>query len=337
MLEIIWFVLWGILWSIYFMLDGFDLGVGMLHPFLAKNKDEKKVIYGALGPFWDANEVWLVIAGGVTFAAFPRAYAALFSSFYAPLLLVLFGLIIRNVAIEFRQKLQDETWQKMWDFCLFLGSLIPAFFLGIVFSNVFRGIYIDSHGIYLGTFFDFFNGYGVLGGVLFVFAFLLHGSIWLSIKSEGDLFQRTHRLSKLLWGVLLILGVTFLISTFFATNLFNNYLVYPVLFIIPLLLVVSLLLTIFNINKKHFWKAWAFSSATLFFVTAFGLTGLFPNMLPSLLDPNSSITIYNAASSVLTLKIMLGVALTTIPFISIYQIYGFRVFRHKVKSTDETY
>ncbi len=147
MLETTWFVLWGALWAIYFILDGFDLGAAILSPFLAKNEQEKKIVYSALGPFWDANEVWLVIAGGVTFAAFPALYAGLFSSFYAFLLLVLLGLIIRNVALEFRGKLKDPAWRSIWDCSLFVGSFLAAFFLGMVFANIFRGNTLFSYQI----------------------------------------------------------------------------------------------------------------------------------------------------------------------------------------------
>ena len=190
MLQTIWFLLWGLLWAIYFMLDGFDLGLGTLRPFIARNDTESRIIYNVMGPFWDGNEVWLITAGGVTFAAFPTTYAVMFSTLYAPLLLILFGLIIRAVSFEFRGQIDSPGWRKLWDTCLFVGSFVPALLFGVAFANIFQGIPFDDKGVFHGTLFTLLNPYGILGGMLFVLLFLLHGSLWLAVKAEGPLYDR---------------------------------------------------------------------------------------------------------------------------------------------------
>ena len=190
MLETIWFLLWGVLWAVYFMLDGFDLGLGTLAPFLARTDADKRVVYNSMGPFWDGNEVWLITAGGVTFAAFPTTYAVMFSALYTPLLLLLFALILRAVALEFRSKVEDEGWRKLWDVCHFVGSFVPALLLGVAFANIFKGIPIDAEGDFHGNLLTLLNPYGLLGGVLFVLLFLVHGALWLAIKAEAPLEER---------------------------------------------------------------------------------------------------------------------------------------------------
>ncbi len=337
MLETIWFLLWGILWAVYFMTDGFDLGLGTLSPFVAKNDTEKRLVYNAMGPFWDGNEVWLITAGGVTFAAFPTTYAVMFSALYSPLLLILFGLIVRAVSFEFRGKVDNPAWKKFWDFCLFIGSFLPALLFGVAFANIFRGIPIDANGVYHGTILTLLNPYGILGGLLFVLLFLVHGALWLAIKTEGDIHDRGGATASKIWVVLLVAAVAFLIATWFATSLYNNYLSYPILLVIPLIAVLALLATRVFIAKKAWWKAWFASSATIMFTTLFGVIGLYPNLLPSSLDPAASLTAFNSSSSPLTLKIMLGVALVCVPIVIIYQIWTYNLFKDKVTDKDLSY
>ena len=172
--QIIWFVLWGLLWAVYFMLDGFDFGAGTLYNFIAKNETEKKMVINTFGPVWNGNEVWLLTAGGATFAAFPTTYALMFSYLYTALLLVLFSLIIRGVSIEFRGKGGSDAWRKGWDIGIFLGSFLPSLLFGVAFGNIFQGLPMDGNG-YHGTLFTLLNPYGLLTGVLFVLLFLLHG------------------------------------------------------------------------------------------------------------------------------------------------------------------
>ncbi len=334
MLETIWFLLWGILWAVYFMLDGFDLGLGILSPFLARNDTDKRVVYNSMGPFWDGNEVWLLTAGGVTFAAFPTTYAVMFTALYTPLLLLLFALILRAVALEFRSKVDGDGWRKTWDTLLFLGSFVPALLLGVAFANIFRGVPIDADGTFHGNLFTLLNPYGLLGGVLFVLLFVVHGALWLAIKAEGDLGMRAGRTAGKIWSVLLVVAVVFLVATWFATNLYGNYLTYPVLFLIPLVTVVALLATRLFIAQGAWWKAWGASSLTIVGATLFGVVGLFPNLFPSSLNPAYSLTAFNSASSPLTLKIMLVVALTFVPVVIVYQVWSHYLFRDKVTLDD---
>ncbi len=334
MLETIWFVLWGVLWAVYFMLDGFDLGLGTLSPFLASSEEDKRVVYSAMGPFWDGNEVWLITAGGVTFAAFPTTYAVMFSALYTPLLMLLFALIVRAVAMEFRSKSEDPGWRKLWDVCLFLGSFVPALLLGVAFANIFKGIPIDAEGDFQGNLLTLLNPYGLLGGILFVLLFIVHGALWLAIKAEQPLEDRAGHAAGTIWWVLLVVAVIYLGATWFATNLSNNYLAYPVLALIPLITVAALLAVRVFIAKKTWWKAWFASSLTIVGAALFGLVGLYPNLFPSSLNPAYSLTIFNSASSPLTLKIMLGVALTFVPIVLIYQIWGYYLFKDKITKED---
>ena len=334
MLETIWFVLWGVLWAVYFMLDGFDFGVGMLMPFLAKNDEEKRTMYQSLGPFWDGNEVWLITAGGVTFAAFPLMYAVMFSSLYSALMLVLFALIFRGVSIEFRNQQESPRWRAAWDLGTFLGSLLPALLLGVAFGNIFQGIPIDGEGVYHGTLLTLLNPYGLLTGVVFVLLFLVHGAVWQAIKADGDLHQRSLSAAKKLWPLLLVVAVVFLGATKFATGLWNNYLENPLLLVIPLAAVAGLLATRLFLAQPSCWKAWFASCVTIVGCTLFGVIGLYPTMLPSTLNADYSITAFNSASSPLTLKIMLVVALIFVPIVIAYQTWVFVLFKDKVTKED---
>ncbi len=334
MLETIWFVLWGVLWAVYFMLDGFDFGVGMLMPFLAKNDQEKRTMYQSLGPFWDGNEVWLITAGGVTFAAFPLMYAVMFSSLYSALMLVLFALIFRAVSLEFRNQKEGPRWRAAWDLGTFLGSLLPALLLGVAFGNIFQGIPIDGEGVYHGTLLTLLNPYGLLTGVVFVLLFLVHGAIWQAIKADGDLHQRSLSAAKKLWPVLLVIAVVFLAATKFATGLWDNYFENPLLLVIPLVAVAGLLATRLFLAQAGCWKAWFASCVTIVGCTLFGVVGLYPTMLPSTLNPEYSITAFNSASSPLTLKIMLVVALIFVPIVIAYQTWVFVLFKDKVTKED---
>ena len=239
--QIIWFILWGILWAVFFMLEGFDFGAGILHGFLGRNETEKSIIRRAIGPFWDGNEVWLVTAGGATFAAFPGTYALMFSYLYSALLIILFGLIFRGVGLEFRSKGDGQAWKKGWDAAIFFGSLIPALLFGVAFGNIFRGLPMDSEG-YHGSLFTLLNPYGLLTGLVFVLLFIVHGALWLSLKTEGDLSSRASGLAGRIWYILLAASVLFLVSTEFSTNLYENYLRNMLWFVVPAIAVLSMIL-----------------------------------------------------------------------------------------------
>jgi cytochrome d ubiquinol oxidase subunit II len=336
-LESVWFFLWGLLWAVYFMTDGFDLGVGSLLPFLGKSEEDKKIMVNSLGPLWDGNEVWLLTAGGVTFAAFPKVYAVMFSSLYSALMLILFALIVRGVAFEFRGKVDSPAWRKIWDTCLFIGSILPAILFGVAFANIFRGIPIDADGVYQGTLLTLLNPYGLVGGVLFLLLFLVHGALWLSIKSDGDLQRRAVAAAHKLWPVELGMAVIFLIASFFATRLYDNYLAHPLLFIIVLLAVAGLLGIKVFLARQAMFKAWFSSALTIVAATFYGVIGLYPNMFPSNLDANFSLTAHNSASSALTLKIMLVVVILFVPIVLAYQTWNYFLFKSKVTREDMVY
>ncbi len=334
LLQDIWFFIWGLLWAIYFITDGFDLGMGVLLPFLGKGEGQRQVIYNAMGPLWNGNEVWLLTAGGVTFAAFPKVYAVMFSSFYAALMIILFALIVRGVSLEFRHQVVDARWRTAWDTCLFIGSLLPPILLGTAFANIFRGVPFDQTGTYQGSLLTLLSPYGLLGGILFLLLFLLHGSVWLAIKSEGELHERAIRTGKRIWVALLLVAVIFLGTTKWATNLYDNYLSYPPLFLLILITVAALLGVRRFLGKRSPWKAWFSSALAIIGVTFFGIIGLYPRMFPSSLNPDYHLTAHNASSSPLTLGIMLGVALIFVPIVLAYQIWAYNLFKGKISETD---
>lgn len=330
MLETTWFVLWGVLWAVYFMLDGFDLGLGILKPFLARNEEEHRIVMNTMGPFWDGNEVWLLTAGGATFAAFPGTYAVMFSALYTPLMLLLFALILRGISYEFREKEDVGWWRKTWDTSHFVGSFLPALLLGVAFANIFAGIPIDREGIFHGNLLTLLNPYGLAGGVFFVLLFSVHGALWLANKAEGALRERAQHTIRVLWIALAIVAVAFLAFTWFATSLWQNLLARPFLLLLPAVAVAGLLGTRLFVARRELWKAWFASCATIVGSTLFGVAGLYPALLPSSLDPSYSRTAFNTQSSPLTLSIMLGVALVMVPVVIAYQSWVYYRFKDPV-------
>jgi cytochrome d ubiquinol oxidase subunit II len=284
----------------------------------------------AMGPFWDGNEVWLITAGGVTFAAFPSTYAVMFSSLYTPLMLLLFALILRGVAFEFRGKVASVAWVKLWDTCLVIGSFVPALLLGVAFANIFAGIPIDRQGIFHGNLLTLLNPYGLAGGVLFVLLFAVHGAIWLATRSEGDLQTRAVKMAKTLYVPAAAMAVVFLAMTWFWTRLWQNLLAAPYLLGLPLLAVLGLLGVRLFLAKGAYWKAWFSSALLIVGAVLFGVAGLFPNLLPSSLDPAASMTAFNSSSSHLTLWIMFGVVVCFLPVVIGYQIWVHTKFRDTI-------
>ena len=337
--QIIWFVLWSVLWAVYFMLDGFVLGTGFLSGFLATNDTEKRVLINTLGPVWDGNEVWLLTAGGATFAAFPTTYALMFSNLYSALILLLFSLIVRGVSFEFRSKLESPVWRKSWDTAIMVSSFLPALLFGVAFGYIFKGIPMKNdfaafNYSYDGGLFGLLNPYGLVTGVLFVLLFAVHGSLYAAIKTTGGLSERSANLANKLWVPLLVVAVVFLGYTYPATKLYDNYLKAPVLLIVPVIAVVSLLLVKVFAVKGEFHKSFLFSCLTILFVVFTGVTGLFPNLIPSNIDPASNLTIFNSSSSLLTLQIMTVVAAICVPTVICYKIWVYRIFRARVTEKD---
>ncbi len=332
-LQITWFVLWAVLWSVYFMLDGFVFGVGFLSGFIAKSDTEKRILINTIGPVWDGNEVWLLTAGGATFAAFPTTYALMFSYLYTALLLLLFSLIVRGVSFEFRGKIETASWKSGWDTAIIVSSFLPALLFGVAFGNIFSGLPMDAAG-YHGGLLSLLNPYGILTGLLFVLLFAVHGALYAAAKTTGDLSARAFNLAKLLWIPLLLIAVVFLGYTAYATKLYDNYMKLPFLFIVPAIAVLSLAAVQLFMIKNSVLKAFTASCLTIVFVVVTGVTGLFPNLIPSSLDPAFSLTIFNSSSSQYTLTIMTVVALIFVPTVILYKIWVYRIFRAPVTEKD---
>ncbi len=333
-LNILWFILIAVLYTGFFLLEGFDYGVGMLLPFLGKNDTERRVIINTIGPVWDGNEVWLLTAGGATFAAFPNWYATMFSGFYLALFLLLLALIVRGVAFEFRSKDQNPRWRALWDWCIFIGSAVPALLLGVAFANLIRGVPIDANMQYVGTFFDLLNPYALLGGAALLSTFLVYGAIFLSLKTTDDLEKRARRAAMRLWIPAAVLLVLYFGATYIATDLVLHLGINPG--IIPIGMIVVMLVA--GIMIRRGWMGWAFiltglsillSVATIFLI-------LFPRVMISSLNPEWSLTIYNASSSPYTLTVMTIVALIFVPIVLLYQGWTYWVFRKRIQAKPET-
>lgn len=330
----IWFLLIAVLYIGFFFLEGFDFGVGMLLPFLGKNDTERRTIINTIGPHWDGNEVWLLTAGGATFAAFPHWYATMFSGFYAAFFLLLLALILRGVAFEFRSKDANPKWRSLWDWAIFFGSLLPSLLLGVAFANLVQGVPINADMTYTGTFWTLLNPFGLLGGLLTIAAFILHGAVFLSLKTSGELTERARTTARKVWFDVVVLAFLVLISSNFTTNIQTRLGVYKGL--IPIFAIVAILLAGFFIRRKR--EGWAFAmtglAITLTLVTEFMI--MFPRVMVSSLNPKWSLTIYNASSSPYTLKVMTIVGLIFIPIVLIYQGWSYWIFRKRVTNDPKT-
>jgi len=330
-LNMIWFLLVGVLIVGYAVLDGFDLGVGSLYYLLGKTEEEKRILINSVGPFWDGNEVWLLTGGGALFAAFPLVYASVFSGFYMAMMLVLLGLILRAVGIEFRNKFEAAEWRRRWDFLFFLGSFLPALLFGVAVGNVARGLPLDSSYNYTGGFLDLLNPYSLLLGLLGLSAFLMQGLTYILMKTEGVLQERAQNLFSKTWLAFVVLHILGAFYTYqVAPELFENYMRMPLLLLIPLVTFTGVVLARRAVSQDMYGLGFAGSSLAVAGMILTLALGMFPNLVPAA-DPGLSLTIYNAASSQLTLKAMLIIALTGVPIVLFYTIYVYRVFRGKVK------
>ncbi len=335
-LNTVWFVLVAVLFTGFFFLEGFDYGVGILLPFLGKNDGERRRIINAIGPFWDGNEVWLITAGGAIFAAFPHWYATLFSGLYLALFLMLLALIVRAVGFEFRSKVESTTWRKTWDWLIFAGSLIPALLWGLTLGNLIRGLKIDPAMIYVGTFGDLLNPYALLGGLTTVGIFALHGSLFLNLKSTAPIEDRSLGVASMLWVPVGVLVLAFGVGGYFVTDMATRMGVLPVL--IPLAAGLAPLASGWFIRGKQPGWAFAMTGLSIVLLVATIFAGLYPRVMPSRLDPEWSLTIYNASSSDYTLRVMSIVALIFVPIVLIYQVWNYRVFRERIgKKTELEY
>lgn len=332
MLETVWFILITVLFIGFFFLEGFDFGVGMLTPFLGKTDTERRVVINTIGPFWDGNEVWLITAGGAMFAAFPNWYATLFSGFYMALFLMLLALIGRGVAFEFRSKLEDPKWRSFWDWVICIGSLLPALLWGVALANLMRGVPIDASMNYIGSFWDLLSIYSVAGGASMVLLFLLHGALFLTLKTDGLLRERARGVAQRIGAWTSVVLLLFVVLSYFETDMFTSQGLSPGT--VPVLAGMALLSVHFLIKAGRDGWAFIMTGATIVLSTITVFMLLFPNVMISSLNPEWSLTIYNAASNTYTLKVMTIVAATVLPFVLAYQIWTYWVFRKRVTAED---
>ncbi|MBD3224236.1 MAG: cytochrome d ubiquinol oxidase subunit II [Caldithrix sp.] len=330
-LNTLWFILIAVLFTGFFFLEGFDYGVGILLPFIAKDDRSRRMVINTIGTFWDGNEVWLLTAGGAMFAAFPNWYATMFSGFYLALLLMLLALIVRGVAFEFRSKDNNPTWRKTWDWMLFIGSFIPALLWGVALANIIRGVPIDQNMNYVGGFFNLLNPYALTGGLASLFLFLLHGAIFLNLKTEDELREKAKQFAEKLWLPTLIFMLLFVIGGYFATDMFTRLGINPG--VIPIFAGLSLISVIFLMKRNLSGWAFIMTGLTIVFSTITIFMGLYPRVLVSSINPAYSLTIDNASSTPYTLKIMSIVALIFVPIVLGYQAWTYWVFRKRVGST----
>jgi cytochrome bd ubiquinol oxidase subunit II len=328
-LQILWFVLIAVLWSGYFLLEGFDFGVGMLLPFLPRDERERSQMFQTIGPVWDGNEVWLVIAGGATFAAFPAWYGTMFSGFYLALLLVLFFLIIRVVSFEWREKSESPSWRTAWMWANAVGSFGASLIWGVGLSNLLYGVPIDSSGDFSGTFWDLFSGYTVLGGVTIVTLFAFHGSTFLTLRTTGDLCERAAATARRLSVVAALVVAAFLSWTVAVAVDRNDRDVFPPILPAALGVAAVALAVLFALGRR---SGWAFVmtalAAVLWVATIF--TSLYPRVMVSSTDFANSLTVDSASSAHYTLAVMTVVAAIFVPLVLLYQGWTYHVFRARV-------
>ncbi|MCI4142585.1 cytochrome d ubiquinol oxidase subunit II [Streptomyces sp. MMS20-AI2-20] len=322
-LHDVWFVLIAVLWTGYFFLEGFDFGVGVLTRLLARDRAEKRVLINTIGPVWDGNEVWLLTAGGATFAAFPEWYATLFSGFYLPLLAILICLIVRGVAFEYRAKRPEETWQRNWETAIFWTSLLPAFLWGVAFGNIVRGVKLDADFEYVGTVFDLLNPYALLGGLVTLTLFTFHGTVFTALKTVGEIRERARKLALKVGLVTAVLASVFLLWTQIESGDGAG--------LVALGVAVASLVAALAANHAG-REGWSFtlSGVTIVATVAMFFLTLFPNVMPSTLDPEWSLTVTNASSSPYTLKIMTWLAVIATPLVLLYQGWTYWVFRKRI-------
>ncbi|MEW6085035.1 MAG: cytochrome d ubiquinol oxidase subunit II [Chloroflexota bacterium] len=332
-LQTLWFILIAVLWIGFHFLEGFDFGVGMLLPFLGKKDEERRAIINSIGSVWDGNEVWLLTAGGATFAAFPHWYATMFSGFYLALFLLLIGLILRGISFEYRSKNPDPKWRNRFDWMIAVGSFIASLLLGAAFANLARGVPINEDMMFTGNLFTLLNPYGLLGGLTTVAVFLLHGANFLGLKLEGELRERVNGFAKKIWSVTTALYIALAVFTY-AAGFWARGIVNPG--IVPITAVVVLLVAGYFINQKM--EGWAFIMVALNIVltqvTFFTMT--FPNVMISSTNPAFSLTIYNASSSQYTLTVMSIVALIFVPIVLAYQAWTYYMFRKRISTDKKT-
>ncbi len=336
-LNTVWFGLVGILFAGYAILDGFDLGVGALHLF-TKTDLERRTMLNAIGPVWDGNEVWLVTGGGALFAAFPEVYATAFSGFYLAFMLLLFALIFRAVAIEFRSKREGKRWRATWDVSFSVASILSSLLIGIALGNIAWGIPLDARHEYAGTFLSMLHPYAILVGLTTVALFMMHGSIYVVLKTEGELHDKAR-----IWirnGIIFFIicyAITTLFTLLYIPHMTDTIRANPWLFLVPVINILAIANIPREVHHGRDFRAFLSSCVAMLALLALFGIGMYPYMIYSLPDPENSLTIYNAASSPSTLKIMLIIALIGIPLVLSYTVSIYWIFRGKVKIEPTSY
>ncbi|PWR07229.1 cytochrome d ubiquinol oxidase subunit II [Micromonospora sicca] len=322
-LTTVWFLLVAVLFTGYFILEGFDFGVGMLLPVLGRDDRERRVLINTIGPVWDGNEVWLITAGGAMFAAFPEWYATLFSGFYLPLLLILLALIARGVAFEYRHKRPEASWKRRWDRAIFFGSLLPAILWGVAFANILRGVPLDADHEYVGGLLDLLHPYALLGGLTTLALFLTHGAVFIALKTTGEIRERAGALA-----VRLGVGAAVVAVAFLAWTLTIRSSAAAVVLAVAAALALLGGLAAARVRRE----GWAFAGTAVAIALAVAtlFAALFPNVLPSTLDAAGTLTATNASSTPYTLKIMTWVAVVFTPIVLAYQGWTYWVFRKRI-------
>ncbi len=337
-MNVIWFWVLGAMLTAYAVLDGYDLGVGTLSLWIAKGDDERRVALNSIGPVWNGNEVWLLAAGGMMVVSFPRVYATGFSGFYLALMLVLWLLILRGVSIEFRSQVKDPLWRALWDAGFWLGSLQLALLIGVALGNVVRGLPIGADGYFQGTFALLLNPYSLLTGILSVVVLAWHGSNYLRVKTEGALFERAVRWSRALWWVTVVMVIVVTVATFIVlAGSPRTFQVYPAAWVIPFFILAGLFWGFISRGEDR--SSAAFRSSTLLIVALMLTAALtvYPNLLPSTLNPEYSLNIYNAASSPHALRVSLIANAVGMIGVIVYSTYVHRAFRGKVRLEESHY
>lgn len=336
-LNLFWFVLLGILLAGYAILDGFDLGVGILHLCVRKD-EERRLLMNSIGPLWDGNEVWLVTFGGAMFAAFPEVYATVFSGFYMAFMLLLLALIFRAVSLEFRSKHQGRAWRNFWDFCFFGASALATLLFGVAVGDAMLGLPIRADKEFHGVFWDLVPPYALLVGLLAVATFAMHGSIYLYLKTEGELQKRIHRWMWRAFGIFLILYLfTTMLTLVEVPNATRNFRQYPWVWLVVMLNILAIANIPRAIYKENAVHAFLSSCATIAALTFLFGVALFPNLVHSSLNPDWSLNAYNSASSQKTLSIMRNIAFMGLPFVLAYSASIYWVFRGKTRLSQFSY
>lgn len=339
-LQSIWFILVTVLLTGYAILDGFDLGVGILHPF-AKTEEDRRININSVGPMWDGNEVWLIAGGGALFAAFSPVYAAVWSGFYIALMLLLAALIGRAIAFDFRRKMETDRGKAFFDWTFAVGSLLIAILLGVALGNIMRGIPIDQEGWYRGGFFDLLNPYSILIGILTALLFTMHGAIYMTMKTDGVRRENFFAVSQKVWIPVVILYVVVSFMTFFeADHLFEYYFpaVQKPIWYVSLLIVMLCMVGIpLMLAMRKAGLAFIASSLMILGMMGTVAVGLFPRLVPSSTNPAFDLTAFAHSNSAYTLEIMLYIALAGMPLALVYKFILYRAFRGKTVLTKESY